>query len=69
MSPQGLPGYDGMRFPLVGASALVSTEPVPRKIRQLVSEFQQAGFIDRGVKGSHWNFEHAARGVNLTLSG
>ena len=41
---------------------------MPRKIRQLVSDLERAGFVDRGGKGSHRNFVHA-RGVRLTLSG
>jgi len=42
---------------------------VPRKIRQLVSELGKAGFVNRGGKGSHRNFVHAASGTHLTLSG
>jgi predicted RNA binding protein YcfA (HicA-like mRNA interferase family) len=41
---------------------------VPRKIRQLIADLENAGFIDRGGKGSHRNFEHA-RGLRVTLSG
>jgi predicted RNA binding protein YcfA (HicA-like mRNA interferase family) len=42
---------------------------VPRKIRQLIADLQQAGFVSRGGKGSHRNFEHLATGTNVTLSG
>jgi len=42
---------------------------VPRKIRQLIADLQQAGFLNRGGKGSHRNFEHEVTGVNVTLSG
>jgi predicted RNA binding protein YcfA (HicA-like mRNA interferase family) len=42
---------------------------VPRKIRQLISELENAGFVNRGGKGSHRNFVHAASGTKLTLSG
>ena len=42
---------------------------MPRKIRQLISELEKAGFVNRGGKGSHRNFVHAASGTNLTLSG
>ena len=42
---------------------------LPRKIRQLISDLEKAGFVNRGGKGSHRNFEHIATGVNLTLSG
>jgi predicted RNA binding protein YcfA (HicA-like mRNA interferase family) len=41
---------------------------MPRKIRQLIKELEQAGFINRGGKGSHRNFLHT-KGVALTLSG
>jgi predicted RNA binding protein YcfA (HicA-like mRNA interferase family) len=41
---------------------------MPRKIRQLVSDLERAGFVNRGGKGSHRNFVHA-RGPRLTLSG
>ncbi len=41
---------------------------MPRKIRELVSDLERAGFIDRGGKGSHRNFEHP-RGVRTTMSG
>ena len=42
---------------------------VPRKIRQLISELEKAGFVNRGGKGSHRNFMHGESGVSLTLSG
>ena len=42
---------------------------MPRKLRQLIADLQKAGFVNRGGKGSHRNFEHAASGVNVTLSG
>ena len=41
---------------------------MPRKIRQLIKELEQAGFINRGGKGSHKNFIHPM-GVALTISG
>ena len=41
---------------------------MPRKIRQLIKELEQAGFIDRGGKGNHRNFIHP-KGVVLTISG
>ena len=41
----------------------------PRKIRQLITDLQKAGFVNRGGKGSHRNFEHVATGINVTLSG
>jgi predicted RNA binding protein YcfA (HicA-like mRNA interferase family) len=33
-----------------------------------VNELVRAGFVDRGGKGSHWNFLHPS-GVRVTLSG
>jgi len=41
---------------------------MPKKIRELISELQKNGFIDRGGKGSHRNFLHEC-GVKITLSG
>ncbi len=41
---------------------------MPRKLRELFRELKRAGFVDRGGKGSHRNFEHP-RGVRVTLSG
>lgn len=41
---------------------------MPRKIRQLIKDLEKAGFVNRGGKGSHRNFEHAA-GVKATVSG
>jgi predicted RNA binding protein YcfA (HicA-like mRNA interferase family) len=43
-------------------------EDMPRKIRQLVRDLEQAGFVDRGGKGSHRNFVHSS-GLRVTLSG
>jgi predicted RNA binding protein YcfA (HicA-like mRNA interferase family) len=41
---------------------------MPQKIRELISALLQAGFHDRGGKGSHRNFRHP-KGPYLTLSG
>ena len=41
---------------------------MPKKIRELIKELKQAGFLNRGGKGSHRNFRHPS-GVVLTLSG
>jgi predicted RNA binding protein YcfA (HicA-like mRNA interferase family) len=41
---------------------------VPRKIRHLISDLERAGFVNRGGKGSHRNFEHK-KGLRLTISG
>jgi predicted RNA binding protein YcfA (HicA-like mRNA interferase family) len=42
---------------------------MPPKIRELVSELEQAGFVNRGGKGSHRNFYHPALRCPLTISG
>jgi predicted RNA binding protein YcfA (HicA-like mRNA interferase family) len=41
---------------------------MPRKIRELIARLEQAGFTNRGGKGSHRNFEHP-KGVRITVSG
>ena len=41
---------------------------MPRKIRELIRDLERAGFVNRGDKGSHRNFEHP-KGVRTTLSG
>lgn len=41
---------------------------MPRKIRQLISDLERAGFINRGGKGSHRNFTHN-KGLRVTISG
>jgi predicted RNA binding protein YcfA (HicA-like mRNA interferase family) len=41
---------------------------VPRKIRDLISDLEHAGFVNRGGKGSHRNFLHK-KGIKVTISG
>ena len=41
---------------------------MPKKIRDLIRALKQAGFEDRGGKGSHRNFSHT-RGAKVTLIG
>ena len=41
---------------------------MPRKIRQLIKDLENAGFVNRGGKGSHRNFLHE-KGVAVTISG
>jgi len=41
---------------------------MPRKIRQLIKELEQAGFINRGGIGSHRNLIHP-KGIAITISG
>lgn len=42
---------------------------MPRKIRELVRELEQAGFVNRGGKGSHRNFVHPNLGKSIVISG
>ena len=39
-----------------------------RKIRELMSDLEAAGFVNRGGKGSHRNYKHP-KGQRVTLSG
>jgi len=41
---------------------------VPGKIRQLIKDLEQAGFIKWGGKGGHRNFIHP-KGIAHTISG
>ena len=41
---------------------------MPRKVRQLIADLVQAGFVNRGGKGSHRNYAHP-KGQRVTLSG
>jgi predicted RNA binding protein YcfA (HicA-like mRNA interferase family) len=41
---------------------------MPRKIRELIRDLERAGFINRGGKGSHRNFQHVT-GLRVTISG
>ena len=41
---------------------------MPRKIRELIRDLEQAGFANRGGKGSHRNYEHP-KGMRVTVSG
>jgi predicted RNA binding protein YcfA (HicA-like mRNA interferase family) len=42
---------------------------VPPKVRELISELERAGFVDRGGKGSHRNFVHPKVAKPVTISG
>jgi len=42
---------------------------MPRTIRELIRDLEQAGFTNRGGKGSHRNFVHPNVGKPLTVSG
>jgi predicted RNA binding protein YcfA (HicA-like mRNA interferase family) len=41
---------------------------MPRKIRQLISDLERSGFVNRGDEGGHRNFEHP-KGLKVTVSG
>jgi predicted RNA binding protein YcfA (HicA-like mRNA interferase family) len=41
---------------------------MPRKVRELIRELERAGFVNRGGRGSHRNYEHP-RGARVTISG
>ena len=41
---------------------------MPRKVRQLIADLEQAGFVNRGGKGGHRNFTHP-KGPRVTISG
>jgi predicted RNA binding protein YcfA (HicA-like mRNA interferase family) len=43
---------------------------VPRKIRELIKDLRQAGFVSvKGGKGSHHKLRHPDHAGSLTLSG
>jgi predicted RNA binding protein YcfA (HicA-like mRNA interferase family) len=42
---------------------------MPRKIRELIAELENHGFVDRGGKGSHRNFTHGRVARPITISG
>ena len=42
---------------------------MPQKIRELIKQLEQAGFYNRGGKGSHRNFVHDRVAKPITISG
>jgi len=42
---------------------------MPPKIRELIAQLEEAGFRDRGGKGSHRNYVHPALSKPITISG
>jgi predicted RNA binding protein YcfA (HicA-like mRNA interferase family) len=49
---------------------VLKIQPMPRKIRQLVSDLAKAGFMSvPGGKGSHRKFRHARLPGSVILSG
>ena len=41
---------------------------MPRKVRELIKELKEAGFVNKGGKCSHRNYIHP-KGVVVTISG
>lgn len=41
---------------------------MPRKLRELMTDLERAGFSNRGGKGSHRNYYHP-NGLRVTLTG
>jgi len=42
---------------------------MPPKVKELISELERAGFLNRGGKGSHRNFVHPSVTKPITISG
>jgi predicted RNA binding protein YcfA (HicA-like mRNA interferase family) len=42
---------------------------MPPKVRDLITELEHAGFVDRGGKGSHRNFVHPKVKRPVAMSG
>lgn len=42
---------------------------MPPKVKDLITELEHAGFVDRGGKGSHRNFVHPQVKRPVTISG
>jgi predicted RNA binding protein YcfA (HicA-like mRNA interferase family) len=42
---------------------------MPPKIRELITELEEAGFVNRGGKGSHRNYVHPRLSKPITISG
>ena len=53
----------------VTLTCLLGRCAVPPKVRDLIEELEQAGFVNRGGKGSHRNFVHPHVSRPVTLSG
>jgi len=42
---------------------------MPPKVRDLIAELEQAGFVNRGGKGSHRNYVHPKVANPITIAG
>jgi len=45
------------------------TSQMPKKIKELINALENAGFVNRGGKGSHRNFTHPALVKPVVISG
>ncbi len=60
---------DGSFAPPLIAQALCKGQCMARKVRDLIRDLSEAGFVDRGGKGSHRNFVHPNLTKPVTISG
>jgi predicted RNA binding protein YcfA (HicA-like mRNA interferase family) len=42
---------------------------MPRKVRELIKDLEDAGFTNRGGKGDHRNFVHPKVAKSVTIAG
>ena len=42
---------------------------MPPKVRELITQLERAGFVDRGGKGSHRNYVHPRLSKPITICG
>jgi len=56
-------------FSVVSPTYIKIKHYMPRKIRELITDLEAAGFINRGGKGSHRNFVHPKVRKPITISG
>ena len=42
---------------------------MPPKVRERIAQLEEAGFVDRGGKGSHRNYVHPRLSKPITISG
>lgn len=42
---------------------------MPQKVRELITDLERAGFVNRGGKGSHRNFVHPNVAKPVAISG
>ena len=67
------PAYAGATaWPRIGMSSAAGPERfpgMPLKVRDLIAKLKDAGFVNRGGKGSHRNFVHPKLAKPVTMSG